>query len=126
MPETSLKSNIYEFQGSIKQQISGTAIGTKCAPTYVCIFMDELIWTFLPTQDYQPFLWVRYIDNIFFIWTYGEKRLKTILEKLNISHPNIKFTHEWKIENISFLDLNVKLAEGQLEADLYIKPADSV
>ena len=54
------------------------------------------------------------------------ERLETILEKLNISHPNIKFTHEWKIENISFLDPNVKLAEGQLETDLYIKPADSV
>ena len=66
------------------------------------------------------------MDNIFFIWTYGEKRLETILEKLNISHLNIKFTHKWKIENIPFLDLNVKLSEGQLETDLYIRPADIV
>ena len=32
-----LKSNFFKFNGQIKQQISGTAIGTKCGPTYACI-----------------------------------------------------------------------------------------
>ena len=35
MAEFVLKSNLFEFIGSVKQQVSGTAIGTKCAPTYV-------------------------------------------------------------------------------------------
>ena len=124
MTEFVLKSNFFEFHGNIKQQISGTSIGTKCAPTYACIFMDELEWDFFKTQDHQPFLWLRYIDNIFFIWTDGEKKLQNFLEKLNKSHPNIKFTHEPSKENISFLDLNVTLSEGQLQTDLYIKPTD--
>ena len=72
-----LKSTFPEFNGNIKQQISGPAIGTKCASTYACIFMDELERDFLQTQDHQPFLWLRYIDNIFFIWTHGEKILQT-------------------------------------------------
>ena len=54
MAEFVLKSNFFEFNGKIKQQISGTAIGTKCAPTYGCIFMDELERGFLQTQDHQP------------------------------------------------------------------------
>ena len=37
---------------------------------------------------------------------------------------NIKFTYESSKEIISFLDLNVKLSEGQLETNLYIKPTD--
>ena len=37
-----LKNNFLEFDSKIKQQISGTAIGTKFAPPYVCIFMDKL------------------------------------------------------------------------------------
>ena len=34
------------------------------------------------------------------------------------------FTHESSKENISFLDLSIKLSEGQLETDLYVKPTD--
>ena len=34
-----LKNSFFEFNGQIKQQISGTAIETKCAPIYACIYM---------------------------------------------------------------------------------------
>lgn len=37
-----LKSNYVEFDSVIKQQLSGTAIGNKCASPYACIFMDRL------------------------------------------------------------------------------------
>ena len=124
MAEFVLKSNFFEFNSNIKQQISGTAIGTKCAPTCACIFVDESERAFLQTQDHQPLLWLRYIENIFFIWIHGEKTLQTYLEKLNKFHPNVKLTHESSKENISFLELNVKLSEEQLETDLYIKPTD--
>ena len=42
MAEFVFKNNFFEFNNHIKQQISGTAIGTKCAPTYACIFMDKV------------------------------------------------------------------------------------
>ena len=35
--------------------------------------MDESEWVFLQTQDHQTFLWLRYIDDIFFIRTHGGK-----------------------------------------------------
>ena len=41
--------------------------------SHICMFMDKLEPVFLQTQYHQPFLWLRYIDNIFFIWTHGEK-----------------------------------------------------
>ena len=37
-----LKNNYFEFNGNVKQQLSSTAIGTKCAPPYACIFMDKV------------------------------------------------------------------------------------
>ena len=77
--------------------------------------MDKLELSFLQTQDPQPFLWLRYIDHVFFIWTHGEKRLQNFFEKLNKFHTNIKFTHESSKENILFLDLTVKLSQGQPE-----------
>ena len=66
-----LQNNYFEFNGETKQQISGTAIGTKFAPPYACIFMDQVETEFLKTQIQQPLVWFRYIDDIFFIWTHG-------------------------------------------------------
>ena len=40
MTEFVLKNNFFEFETKIIQQISGTAIGTKFAPPYACLFMD--------------------------------------------------------------------------------------
>ena len=50
MAEFVLKNDYFEFNESIKQQISGTAIGTKFAPPYACIFMDKLETNFLKTS----------------------------------------------------------------------------
>ena len=65
-----LKNNYFEFNKQTKQQISGTAIGTKFAPPYACLFMDKIETTFLQTQELQPLVWFRYIKDIFFIWTH--------------------------------------------------------
>ena len=54
-----LKNISFEFNNQIKQHISGTAIGTKCAPTYAFIFMDKVEKEFLETQTDKPFWWVR-------------------------------------------------------------------
>ena len=66
-----LKNNYFEFNSKVKQQISGTAIGTKFAHPYACIFMDEVETSFLETQKMKPLVWFRYIDDMFFIWTHG-------------------------------------------------------
>ena len=62
-----LTSNYFEFNGQVKKQISGTAMGTKFAPAYACIFMDNVESKFLETQSLQPFIWFRYIDDVFFV-----------------------------------------------------------
>ena len=47
MADLVLKNNYFEFDGKIKQQISGTAIGTKFASPHACLFMDKIITAFL-------------------------------------------------------------------------------
>ena len=51
MVKFALKNNYFEFNGKIKKQLSGTAIGTKFAPTYGSIFMDKLESDFLNSQE---------------------------------------------------------------------------
>ena len=124
MAEFALKNNFFEFNNQIKQQIFGTAIGTKCAPTYAGIFMDKVETEFLETQTDKLFWSVRYIDDIFFIWTHGKEKLKIFLEDLNKFHPNLKFTSDSSEENVAFLDLKVKLKQGKIETDLHVKSTD--
>ena len=67
---------------------------------------------------------MRYIDDIFFVWTHGEQELERFLEDLNNFTPNLSFTHKSSKNCIPFLDLKVKLIDGKLETDLYMKPTD--
>ena len=69
MAEFVLKNNYFQFLDKVYQQISGTAIGAKFAPPYACVFMDQVESKFLQTQEFQPLVGFRYIDDIFFIWT---------------------------------------------------------
>ena len=82
LAEFVLKNNFFEFKNEIKQQIPGTTIGTKFAPPYACIYMDKTETDFLKTQELQPFVLFRWIDDIFFIWTHGEAELKKYMEGL--------------------------------------------
>ena len=42
MADFALTNNYFEFSEKVYQQTSGTAIGTKFAPPYACIYMDEV------------------------------------------------------------------------------------
>ena len=44
---------INKFNEKVCKQISGTAIGTKFAPSYACIFMNEMETSFLKRQQLQ-------------------------------------------------------------------------
>ena len=78
-----LENNYFEFNGDVKKQISGTEIGTKFTPPYAYIFTDELETKSLQSQSLQPFVWFRYIDDIFFIWNHGKDKLEKFLDDVN-------------------------------------------
>ena len=76
--------------------------------------MGTLESEFLRPQEFNPLVWYRYIDGIFFIWTHGEEKNESFLDELNKYHINIKFTLEFKKESIPFVDLVVKLSNYKL------------
>ena len=125
MADFVVKINFFEFNGEFKRQKSGTAIGAKFAPPYACIFMDKVETEFLKNHKLQPFVWLRYTDDIFFIWTHGEEKLTQFLNELNNFHSYLKFTYETSSCTVNFLDLNVSLRNGAIHTDLHIKPTVS-
>ena len=104
MAELVLSNNFFEFNSDTFQEISGTAIANKFAPPYACIYMDQVEQKFLATQINQPLIWLRYTDDIFFIWIHGEKELEKFMPSFNSFTPNLKFTYEYSKKDI-FLDL---------------------
>ena len=76
-------------------------------------------------SEYKPYLWWRYIDDIFFLREQGGNKLKSFIDKIYKVHPAIKFTANWSKTSISFLDVTVSLIEGVIENDWYVKRTDS-
>ena len=119
-----LKNNFFEFNSKIKQQVSGTAIGTKFAPPYACIFMDKFETEFLATQVFKPRVWLRYIDDIFFVWTHEEEKLYDFFNGLNEFNPSLKFTYKYSTQRINFLDVIESKEGNEFVTDLYCKATD--
>ena len=123
---TVLTMNNFRFNDTNYLQISGTAIGTRVAPTYANIFMSDFERKHVYSYPKQPSLWVRFIDDILLIWEHGEEKLLRFISHLNAVHKTIKFTSEISPTKVSFLDTFVILNEdGGISTDLYVKPTDS-
>ena len=90
------------------------------------LFMDRFETKALENWPLKPSLWLRFIDDIFMIWTHGEDNLNKFITYLNQLHPTIKFTHEVSNSSINFLDTTVKINEERiLYTTLYEKPTDT-
>ena len=73
-----LTKTAFKFNNKFYEQISGTTMGTKCAPSYAIIFLGKLEKDFLLTSDLRPILWWRYIDDIFMIQSSRKRRITRI------------------------------------------------
>ena len=88
--------------------------------------MTRLEERLLEASPDKPLIWMRFIDDVFFIWMHGEEELKSFINHLNSSHETIKFTSEQSRDSISFLDVQVSVGEGGvLATDLFCKPTDT-
>ena len=115
-----LGSNVFGFDGKVYNQKLGTAIWTKFA--FANLFMADLEKKMLYGCADKPLVWLRYIGDVFFIWTHGRRKLNSFLEYINSFHETIKFTSESSREGVSFLDVMMERKGRALETDLYCKP----
>ena len=106
-------------------QIHGTAMGTKMTPSYANLFLGYFEANALENAPFQPHTWLRYIDDIFMIWTEGPDNLNIFIDYLNNIHSTIKFTSSYSSTNVPFLEVSVSLTNDvSISTDLYTKPTD--
>ena len=124
--ELVLTTNNFLFDNKEYLQIGGTAMGTKLAPSFANLFMGHFEDKFIYSYPLQPFIWKRFIDDIFFVLTYGQEELDKFVNYLNHCHETIKFTLETSCLKINFLDITIiKQTDGRIGTNLYCKPTDS-
>ena len=122
--ELVLTSNHFKFLAQNYLQMSGTAMGTKMAPSYANLFMGVLEQQMLSSYKYKPLAYFRYVDDIFMIWTEGEETLNEFLTHCNNQNKHIQFEQTISKNSIPFVDVSVILENGKLTTDLYSKPTD--
>ena len=106
-------------------QIKGCAMGRICGPAYVDIFMDQFerkcIYPFLEGLSLS---YLRFIDDIFFIWTGSIEQLIAFLNDLNTKHNSIKFEYKISRSSIPSLDKEVYMKTNKLYTKIYRKETD--
>ncbi len=120
-----LSTNNFEFNGVHYTQISGTAMGTKLAPSYANIFMARFEHIHVYPHNAKFLVWWRYIDDIFTIFQCDRNEVDSFISDLNNCHPTIKFTAEISDTSINFLDATITKEGTKLVTKAYSKPTDS-
>ena len=102
MMEQILMLNCFEFNNEQYLQSQGTAMGTRMAPSHANLFMADLEEKMLTSTHTRPYLWWRFIDDVFYIWEHSQQSLNNFLQCINQFHPTIKFTAEYSSNRVTF------------------------
>lgn len=113
-----LENNYLEFDGSVYQQKSGTAMGT---PVAVCYANIVLYYLERPCLEKLPIFYRRFIDDLFIVArdaVQGEQ----IITIFNSRCPQIQLDAVTTGKKGVFLDLELSIIDNRISTALYQKP----
>ena len=117
-----LKHHYFELGQDVYHKIFGTAIGLKFALNDANIFMAGLEQGIFSNTEFQPLLWLHYMDNIFCLRTDFIEKLKEFLEFLNAFHPFIIFAMDYPPYQINYSDVLMnQMNQGKPCVQVYIR-----
>ena len=94
-------------------------------PPFANIFMGKFEETFIyPYIQNVCILYLRYIDDLFLIWTGTKEQFKDFVTNLNSQHSSIKFSYQISDKSIDFLDATVYIKNRRLHTTIFTKPTD--
>ena len=125
-----LKNNIFEFDNLTFTQTCGLAMGTKLTPALATIYIGQMEENFLSGRNVRPEIWLRYIDDIFLVWSHPLSEFHAFFAEINSIHGRIKFTAEISQQACNFLDLTIYKSPsfqktGLLSTRIYYKPTNT-
>ncbi|CAB1353587.1 unnamed protein product, partial [Coregonus sp. 'balchen'] len=129
LAELVLTANNFLFRGGFFLQTKGTVMGSTMAPNYANLYLGMLEKQVMLNPDLNPFLSnilliLRYLDDIFVIYTGTQGELLEFHAYLNSMNEHLHFTINYDLSPIRFLDVMVIKDKTSLSTDLYRKPTD--
>lgn len=124
--EICLRKNDFLFNNNYYLQTKGTAMGKRFSPALANIYLIEFDKVACSDFHIKPVLFVRYIDDIFFLWPSLE--LDTLKEYeifLNRIIPGIKITLKHHTNKIDFLDVCIYKKNNQINTKIFFKETDT-
>ena len=119
-----LDNNTFQFHDQHYVQTEGTAIGSKLGRNYACTYMGEWEQELMTRTPHKPYMFKRYVDDIFGVWTEGEHKLLEFQKLANSIHNNIKVTMTASQNQVPFLDVLITSKEGDIQTTIYEKETD--
>ena len=130
-----LKNSVFRFSNTFYQQIMGTIMGSPIAPNFANLFMSEvemrLINDYETKSGLRSLIWLRYIDNIFFLWSHDQESLDDFISFIcsYSKSRNMKSTFDYDVrysqDEVDFLNCKVRIRNGQFHTELYTKDTDA-
>ena len=135
MSETTI---LWSLEKKIFQQVGGTSIGKKHAPSLACLGAGKLENdTIFPSDEYKSLVlddkddsceknrfYKRFIDDIIAAMKGTKEDAQRFVDWMNTLWPKLEFTFEWSDKELTYLDVNLIMTEGKLETDRFIKPTN--
>ncbi|CAJ0928488.1 unnamed protein product [Ranitomeya imitator] len=125
--EYALTHNYFTFKDRFYKQQRGVAMGASFAPSYANLFMghwerEHMLPYLHDSQGPSVVSWMRFIDDLLFIWQGDGLELDRFLRHLNNNDWNVKLTFKTTKEEIDFLDLKLKVdVSGTIHSTIFRK-----
>ena len=119
----SVRDAPFRFQNKMQKQIDGVAMGNPLAPVLTDLWMQKIEEKLNRFSVNKPTMWLRYVDDVFCIFTTPKEKILQFHTRINRWHPKLQFTVEFESnKSIPFLDVLVTQEEEKLTTSLYRKP----
>ena len=83
--------------------------------------MDMVETEFLEQQEIKPWAWLRYIDDIFFVWLESEDKLSQFMKRLNEIYIRV-----YSQTKVNFLNVSAGIDAGRFITSLFCKPTIAI
>uniref|UniRef100_A0A1A8LK21 GIY-YIG domain-containing protein n=1 Tax=Nothobranchius pienaari TaxID=704102 RepID=A0A1A8LK21_9TELE len=105
-------------------------MGKRFSPAYANIYMADWEQTALEGCTNKPLSYLRFLDDIWGIWTYSKQEFSDFVNTLNNHHPSIKVKATLHDTEVNFLDTVTFKGQSfastnKLDTKVYFKPTDS-
>ena len=122
--EAATKNQLFQFDGSLYEQIDGVAMGSPLGPLLANVFMRSIEET-LQHDGKLPSFYRRCVDDTLTIML-DREIADRFLHTLNQCHSSLKFTMETKHDgSLPFLGVELLNRAPRIESKVYIKPTNT-